>query len=1217
MNLYAISVQLSANAAQFSAALKQAASDVTQFSKDVYDAAAKGNSATKLLSEGMLALGAAASAAVAAGTYAAMQLEATMQNVATLWDENQQKAQGTFVSIQQATQAMVQLSTTLPQSANTLAQGLYDVASSGFQGSDAITVLTASAKAASAGLTDTATAARGITAVLNAYGQSAGDATKISDILFQTVNLGIVTFPQLSNVLGDFVGLTATAKIPFEEAGAALATMTLSGVTAAEAGTSLNRVIKAILKPSQEMSAILQSLGYESGAAALQTDGLQGVMTKLAGVVGYDNVNAWIKLFPEIRATRGALALIANDGENFSRVASKMTDDTELLGATQRALDKQSQSTSFQLNLLKNQVVALGIGFGQALLPVIKDAISVLQAVTQIFSSMPDGVKTAVIVAGLLATAVVALGGAFLFLAPKITAAIALINSSTTASYLAVGAMDALSAAMPVIGAITAVVTVATPFILKWADSHAQAKKRVDDLKSSLDQETGAFTANTAEVVRNQIVKGDLANKASAYGIDLGTLTKAMLGDKDALAQVNSKLDDAKKNLDSVFGEKVPKGGTAAADLYAKINDVRNAINGQNKDLAAAQKAWSDDQIIKGAVASATNDVTAASQQQAQAQQDAIDKANEEADALKALNKELTKLLDPMQAYTDGMDKLKAKESDQRNDESASIDTWANTLKRALEDTETAKQRAMDDDFTTRKRNLDAQYQALLDELDAEKQANQAAHDAEMQAQQDAFDQQERTRKEALDSQQRDEKEALDADLQLLDRDFNQRKAILQRQQNDEEDALLAQIDQLFGADRQAAIDKLFNMKNQHADQLQALSDQNDTEKQKRKDALDDQQQQEDDAYDDAKKARDEAFKAEQDAAEQHYQDMWAAKKTAIENAKQQDENALDDEKTRQQRALDDEKTQLTRALDDQIAARRAQYDKERQLASEQRPLTLAEYQKTLDAQYTQYQQHNTDMAIIAAKGGQDMSSAVMAEIGKLPPEIVHAVAGAGPDAFNAFMDAMKTRVNAEDASNLGQPIMSLFQQIGQLAGPGFAINLINSLAGDPNIAQKLQDTLLNLIAPKEISPGVWATPKPGGGYYPGRMTLTNAYGSITRQAAISSRPVLWAEAGPEAYVPLDHSKASRSVDILGQAASFYGYGLTRMAAGGLLRASGSLSTSSKGAMVDNRVTVNADIHLSVAAGVDPNAFALVARREVGRQLDRLGREIIASGGKR
>jgi hypothetical protein len=63
------------------------------------------------------------------------------------------------------------------QAPKTLADGLYDIVSSGFKANDGLKILRASAKAATAGLTDTATATKAVVAVLNAYHLGADQAS--------------------------------------------------------------------------------------------------------------------------------------------------------------------------------------------------------------------------------------------------------------------------------------------------------------------------------------------------------------------------------------------------------------------------------------------------------------------------------------------------------------------------------------------------------------------------------------------------------------------------------------------------------------------------------------------------------------------------------------------------------------------------------------------------------------------------------------------------------------------------------------------------------------------------------------------------------------------------------------------------------------------------------------------------------------------------------
>lgn len=270
---------------------------------------------------------------------------------------------------------VLRLSTRLPQSASELSSGLYDIASSGFAGADGMMVLEASATAASAGISTTATSAKSITAVLNAYGLSAAHAGEVSDTLFQTVNLGVVNFDELSESVGDWVGTAATLGVSIDDASAAFATMTLSGINASEAGTALNRVMLSLIKPSEQMTGLLASWGYESGLAAVESLGLQGVMERIRRETG-GTADAMAGLFPEVRGLKGGLALLADEGRNYTRVAKEMGDAHKGVGASQKVLNEQAKSLSYQLKVLGNRFVAGAVAAGRWATPGIAAAIA-------------------------------------------------------------------------------------------------------------------------------------------------------------------------------------------------------------------------------------------------------------------------------------------------------------------------------------------------------------------------------------------------------------------------------------------------------------------------------------------------------------------------------------------------------------------------------------------------------------------------------------------------------------------------------------------------------------------------------------------------------------------------------------------------------------------------------------------------------------------------
>lgn len=356
-----INVVLSANSGDLRSQLRLAGQEVDRFGRKV-DQTAKGvGTGGKLMGLAVKSGALIAAAGLAYSVKSAIDFDRAMRNVNSI----SKMSEGQF---RKTGAAVLDLSTHSLQSATTLAEGLYDIASSGFQGSDGLLVLKASAAAASAGMSDTATAAKGITSVLNAYGLEASDAGMVSDVLFQTVNLGVITFGELAGVLGDVVGIGAAAKVNIGELGSAIAAMTLAGISGAESGTSLNRVIQSIIAPGDALSATLQQLGYESGAQALQVDGLHGVMEKLRKVTG-GNVEQLLTLFPEIRAARGAFALMANEGKNYNKTFGEIGNTNKVAGATQAALAEQMKSAGAQFTLFKNQVQAGAIEIGQKLLP--------------------------------------------------------------------------------------------------------------------------------------------------------------------------------------------------------------------------------------------------------------------------------------------------------------------------------------------------------------------------------------------------------------------------------------------------------------------------------------------------------------------------------------------------------------------------------------------------------------------------------------------------------------------------------------------------------------------------------------------------------------------------------------------------------------------------------------------------------------------------------
>lgn len=305
---------------------------------------------------------AAGLAALAAGFTAsivkAAQFEAAMNNVNSI-------AKASPEQFEVMRQAVLGLSRELPQSAETLAKGLYNIASSGFAGADGLKVLEAAAKAASAGLSTTDEAAKGITAVLNAYGYGAERAEYVSDVLFRTVDRGVITFGELAEQIGDVTSIAPLVGVSLEEVGAAMAVLTKNGINAAESATAVSALLRSILKPSQEAADLAKELGLEWNIAALEAKGLAGFINDLTVAAG-DNDEALAILAGDARAIKSTFILARDGGSQFR-------EELELMyaaaGATDTALSYQKQGLSYQFQILKNNISAAAITIGTGLLP--------------------------------------------------------------------------------------------------------------------------------------------------------------------------------------------------------------------------------------------------------------------------------------------------------------------------------------------------------------------------------------------------------------------------------------------------------------------------------------------------------------------------------------------------------------------------------------------------------------------------------------------------------------------------------------------------------------------------------------------------------------------------------------------------------------------------------------------------------------------------------
>ena len=288
--------------------------------------------------------------------------EKQMAEVSTMLDKPGQH-------MKQFSAAVQGMSMRFGESTETLAKGLYQILSATIDASQALHVLNASAKAAIAGLSDTTTAADLITTVLNSYNMAAGEATKVSDILFATIKRGKTTFAELAQFLGKLTAVSAEVGVAFEEVTATIALLTRNGVQTEVAVTAIRQALASLLKPAKQSADEFERIfGMAMSPEAIQQmGGLPGFLKKLSERSGKEIA----KMFPNVRALMGILPAASNNAE----LQKDVKEMQQSAGATEEAYNKMANTLSFQLRRLKKSFVVFLQTLGEAFMPEIKDGI--------------------------------------------------------------------------------------------------------------------------------------------------------------------------------------------------------------------------------------------------------------------------------------------------------------------------------------------------------------------------------------------------------------------------------------------------------------------------------------------------------------------------------------------------------------------------------------------------------------------------------------------------------------------------------------------------------------------------------------------------------------------------------------------------------------------------------------------------------------------------
>lgn len=392
----------------------------------------------------------------------AINFNKQMAKIATLIPKNRDR-------VLELKEGMQELGVEVGKSTDDLAEGAYEIVSAFGDSSESMQKLKLNALAATAGMSTTIDAIRLTSAVTKGYGDTTAEAMrKASDLAFMTVKLGQTTFPELAASIGKTVPVAKKMNVAQEELYAGFATLT--GVTgnAAEVSTQLAGIMRAFIKPSTDMTAAIDKLGYSTAEEMIKANGLVGSLRKL--IKNTDGSTAAVgKLVRRAEGLTAMFALTGAQSDTFDNKLSKMKDSA---GATDEAFKEVSEGvnkTGFEFEQAKVKMSVLVQKMGEQLIPIASRVIETISGiVTRVTDWMKENPKLSatiskvVVVAGGLMVAL----GPILMILPKIAAGINIMKA-------------ALIATNPYILAAAAAATAASFAFKAWGNAHDKVTKKL------------------------------------------------------------------------------------------------------------------------------------------------------------------------------------------------------------------------------------------------------------------------------------------------------------------------------------------------------------------------------------------------------------------------------------------------------------------------------------------------------------------------------------------------------------------------------------------------------------------------------------------------------------------------------------------------------------------------------------------------------------------
>lgn len=334
--------------------------------------------------------------AAIATTKMAVDFESSFAKVSTLLDD-------TVVDFDNYKDSLIAGSNETKVAVDEYSEAVYQAISAGVDQTKAVSFTTDAMKLAKGGFTSGASAVDIMTTAINGYNLKAEDATKISDMLITTQNLGKTTVDGLSQSMGKVIPIANSVNFGMDELSASYAQLTKNGIATAESGTYLKQMLSELGKTGSDADKALREMTGK-GFADLKKEGVATAdILNMMSRYAEQNDMTLKDMFGSVEAGSAALVLAKGNGQEYNEMLAAMNTSA---GATQEAFEKMDATPAEQLKGALNELRNSGVKFGAAFVPVITKVSDVLSDAADAFSGLSEEQQENVVKWGMVLAAV-------------------------------------------------------------------------------------------------------------------------------------------------------------------------------------------------------------------------------------------------------------------------------------------------------------------------------------------------------------------------------------------------------------------------------------------------------------------------------------------------------------------------------------------------------------------------------------------------------------------------------------------------------------------------------------------------------------------------------------------------------------------------------------------------------------------------------------------